>query len=118
MRLSTVLPAAAGLVAGYVLSAAAGRGRYHQIRAAIDSATTTINAAVHHPRVEQLLFDLADRASSKSTRMPSPAADLIDTAAIHLQDTLTQPDHEPDSERDLAVAPAEAAVSDGDRSPS
>lgn len=89
MKLSTVLPATAGLVAGYLLGAAAGRGRYRQIRTA---ATTAVNRIVHHPRIEQLLFDVADRASINATRMPRPAADLVDTAATHLQDTLTEPD--------------------------
>lgn len=97
MKLSTALPAAAGLVAGYVLGAAAGRGRYRQIRAV---ATTAVHSVVHHPRIQQLLFDLADRASSNATRMPGPAADLVDTAATHLQDTLTEPDH------DAATIPA------------
>lgn len=93
VKLSTVLPAAAALVAGYVLGTAAGRGRYREISVA---ATRTVSTAVHHPRVQQLLFDLAGQASSNASRIPGPAADLVDHAATHLQDTLTQPDHTPD----------------------
>ncbi|MGI3784544.1 MAG: hypothetical protein ACRYG2_27605 [Janthinobacterium lividum] len=94
MRLTTVLPATAALIAGYVLGTAAGRRRYREITAAV-------TAAVHHPRVQQLLFDLAGRASSNAAHIPGPAADLVDHAATHLQDTLTQPDHS-------TSAPAEA----------
>lgn len=101
MKLSTILPAAAGLVAGYVLGAAAGRGRYRQITAAASALATD---AVHHPRVQQLFFDLAGRVSSNASRIPGPAADLVNTAATHLQDTLTQPD--PGADR-LTSAPAE-----------
>jgi len=90
MRLTTVLGAAAALLAGYVFGTAAGRGRYREITAAVTTAAST---AVHHPRVQQLLFDLAGRASSSAGHIPGPVADLVDTAATHLQDTLTQPDH-------------------------
>ncbi|MGI3784003.1 MAG: hypothetical protein ACRYG2_24835 [Janthinobacterium lividum] len=102
MRLTTVLPAAAALIAGYVLGTAAGRGRYREITAAVTTAAST---AVHHPRVQQVLFDLAGRASSNAARIPGPAADLVDTAATHLQDTLTQPNHEGDSPTSAPAGP-------------
>lgn len=55
--------------------------------------TAVVNTAVHHPRVQQLLLDLADQAGSNAAHLPGLAADVVDTAATHLQDTLTQPDH-------------------------
>lgn len=111
MKLSTVLPAAAALAAGYVLGTAAGRGRYREISAA---ATSAVSTAVHHPRVQQLLFDLAGQASSNAARIPGPAADLVDHAATHLQDTLTQPDHKPEHTPDSPTSGLGTGVSAGD----
>lgn len=87
MKLTTFLPAAAGLAIGYVLGTAAGRGRYRQIAAAVQTV-------VRHPKVQQTVFDLAGRVRSNASRMPGPAANLVDNAATQVQDTLTQPDGE------------------------
>lgn len=84
MKLSTLLPVAAAMAAGYVLGTAAGRGRYRQIAAAA-------RTVVQHPKVQQVVFDLAGRAKRNASRIPGPAADLVDNAATQVQDTLTQP---------------------------
>lgn len=84
MKLSTVIPSAAGLAVGYLLGAAAGRGRYRQITAAARSLIT-------HPTVQQAAFDLAGQAKKYAHRVPGPAANLVDTTATRLQDTLTKP---------------------------
>lgn len=84
MKLTTKVPLLGGLAAGYVLGAAAGRRRYHQIRSAA-------NRLISHPRSQQVVFDLADRAKASSHRLPGPAARLIAKSATRLEDRLTRP---------------------------
>ena len=84
MKLTIVLPAAAGMAVGYVLGSAAGRGRYRQIVTAVQNLLT-------HPRLQQVVFDLAGQTTAKAQHLPAPAADFVDEVATRVQDTLTQP---------------------------
>lgn len=84
MKISTALPFAIGLGTGYVLGAAAGRARFTQIK---DAATNL----AHHPNVQEVVFDLADRARANSHRLPGPADRLVSRAATKLEDEMTQP---------------------------
>ena len=85
MKLTTLLPAAAGMAAGYLAGAAAGRGRYRQIVAAATKL-------VQHPKVQQFVFDLAGQAKANSHRLPGPAVKVVNNAATRIQDALTEPD--------------------------
>jgi len=84
MKLATILPLAAGLGVGYVLGAAAGRGRYQQIKSGAAELA-------RHPKVQQTLFDLADQVTSSSHRLPGPAADFVSATATRLEDRMTRP---------------------------
>lgn len=102
MKLSTLLPAAAGLGIGYFAGAAAGRGRYRQI-------VTAATKVVQHPRVQEFVFDVAGKARTNAAKLPGPAADVTDSAATRLQDYLTQPDD--------SATPAAGSANSGPTSP-
>lgn len=53
MKLRISATFAASLAVGYVLGTAAGRRRYHQI-------TSATSRLVHHPKVQEVVFELAD----------------------------------------------------------
>lgn len=89
MKLSNVLVLAAGLGAGYVLGAAAGRERYDQI-------TAGLTGLVRDPRVQEKVFDLADQVKANTDKMPGPVGGLVDNAASRVQESLTQPDETPE----------------------
>lgn len=84
MKLTTLVSVAGGLAVGYLLGAAAGQGRYRQIK-------HTATDLVRHPRVQQTMFDLAEQAKANSERLPRPAAGFVATATTRLQEALTQP---------------------------
>lgn len=98
MKLSTVLQSAAGLAVGYVLGTAAGRGRYRQI-------TSAATRAVQHPKVQQVMFDLAGQVKSNAGRIPGPAGGLVNTAATRLQDSMTAPTSSDLDSADATVEP-------------
>jgi len=85
VKLSTILPLAGGLAAGYVLGTAAGRGRYQQIKSAA-------NGVWRHPKVQETVFNVAGQAKTNAERLPGPAAGLVDTAATRVQENLTHPE--------------------------
>lgn len=84
MKLSTLLTSSGSLAVGYVLGSAAGRARYQQIK-------TAANNLLRHPKVQQVAFDLADKAKTSAQRLPGPAAPIVDKAATRVQDKLTHP---------------------------
>lgn len=91
MKLSTVVAFTAGLAIGYTLGAAADRGRYQQIKRA---ASDLIN----HPKVQETVFNLAEQTKASAQHLPHPAADVVDTAATHVQDIMTDPSHDTGSD--------------------
>ena len=103
MKLSTILPLAGGLAAGYVLGTAAGRGRYRQIRSAAQGLW-------RHPKVQETVFDLADQTKANAERLPGPAAGVVGAAATRLQENLTHPD-------DTAAAASNGVHGSGSQAP-
>lgn len=84
MKLSTYIPFLGGAAVGYVLGAAAGHERYQQLV----GATSRL---VAHPRVQQVVFDLAEQVRTSSARLPGPAAGLVAGTATRVEDRLTRP---------------------------
>lgn len=93
MKLTTLIPLSGGLAVGYVLGTAAGRARYEQLK-------QRTHDLLHHPKMQQTVFDLAGQAKANAHRIPGPAAGLVDTTATKLQDSLTQPAHGPTQSAD------------------
>lgn len=84
MKLTTLLTSGGSLAFGFVLGSAAGCARYQQIKAAA-------NNLMQHPKVQQVLFNVAGQAQTNASRLPGPAARLVDRAATGVQDKLTHP---------------------------